>query len=198
MSDRVGFTIRIDTRHAERVAESLRNMPHKIPNAVAGAINKTLGKVKTLIANGITEATTLKRGRVLKGTTLIPATPKHLSGQVRLKGRQVGAINFKTNKVRGKGYKFTFMKGDTPIHFRHAFAATLMNGNKQIAQRWKPGGGKPVNRHPILTIYGPSIFTIYHRNPQIEQDANAKGGQIFSQELDRQINRFLKVPASKT
>jgi hypothetical protein len=185
-----GFSITIDAKDAQFLAQELASMPQKIPQAIASAFNKTIAKVKTSIARGIVDATTLKYGRVIDGTFTRKATKTNLYAGVSFKGRQIGAVNFKTSKIRNRGFKVTMMKGDKPIHFKHAFVATGKSGNTQMFNRRKLGS-RIAARLPLDTIYGPSLGTIYRKHPKIEQAANELANATIRQELESQVNRFL-------
>jgi hypothetical protein len=185
-----GFTVTISSRDADVVARELAAMPKRIPQAMASAINKTMARLRTVIADGIKDATTLKRGRILKGTNLYKASPQKLSARVTFKGRQIGAIQFKNSVSKKRGVKVTFMRGDSPVHFRHGFKGVGKSGNEHLFLRARKGG-KPVPRLPIENIYGPNLGTIYAKNPHIEANANKLANEIIRKELESQVNRFL-------
>lgn len=185
-----GFSITISTDDSDYLARELAEMPQRIPQAIASAFNKTIGQVKTSIARGIKDATTLKYGRIISGTNTTKATKSRLYAGVSFQGRQIGAINYRNSRVKNRGFKVTMMKGDKPQHFRHAFIATGKSGNTQIFNRKRKDGSIPP-RLPLQAIYGPALPTIYRKNPKIEQAANELAATIIREQLESQVDRFL-------
>jgi hypothetical protein len=193
-----GFTIKITSADSAFVSQSLASMPKRIPQAMAAAINKTVARVRTSIADGIKDATTIKSvRRILKGTHVSKASPSRLTARVTFQGREIGAIQFKHSATKRRGVKVTFMKGDSPQHYRHGFKRAGLGGNVHLFERGKALNKKKANakgiahRLPLSTFYGPNLQTIYERAPQIERDANKLANEIIRKELESQVNRFL-------
>lgn len=196
------FRLTISTRQANYVASQLSAMPHKIPQVLAGAINKTLLKVRTYMVRSIREATTLKYGRILDKADIDKANPSKLHGKVVLAGRAVGAIQYKHTASRTNGVTVTMMKGDSPIRFRGGFKAFGIKGNQQLFYRvlgsyYKVGDlahdkrniGRRKERQKA--IYGPSLDKIFLRHPTMRTDSVRVGSETFEESIMNQVDRAL-------
>lgn len=199
----MAFNVIITTAQVDRIAKALRDVPRKLPQAIAGAINKTLPRVRKGIAQDIQEVMNLKYGRIIKGATITKASQSSLSGSVVFAGRAVGAIQYKHSASKTRGVSVTFTKGGRALNFRHAFKGVGINSNEHIFSRkpgewyevgakahYKPNVGRRAEK--ITAIYGPSLQTIYANHPRIFYAANDAARTIIDAELEKQIARFTK------
>lgn len=197
-----GFTFKIDTRDADFVAYWLRDMPKQIPKVMAQAINRALPGTRKVITSGFKSVTTIrKKSRILKDTHVFKANTSSLTGTIRFTGRTIGAINFEHTAGVG-GVSFRLMAGDSPIRMRHGFKATGASGNKQLFGRVLGSGykvGKRAHHKPnigrlmerIESFKGPSLRTIYDRNPQINEAARRTADAIVKKNVLASVNFFL-------
>jgi hypothetical protein len=197
------FTFKIDARDADFVAQSLRNMPNQIPKVMAQAINRALPGTRKVITAGLKDATTIrKKSRIIKGTNVKKATASNLTGKITFDGRTIGAIEFEHTANKTAGVAFRLMPADTPIRMRHGFRGTGAGGNKHLFQRvrgsyykvgsrahYKPNVGRRTER--IESFKGPSLRTIYDRNPAIDRAAHAAADAIVKKNIAASLKFFL-------
>ena len=197
-----GFTVTIDDRDIRELQRQLAAMPKRIPQAIAAAINKSLGRARTVIIDGIQGATTLRtRSRIIKGTHVDRANRNKLAGRVVFDGRPVGALQFRHSVTKRGGAVYQPIPTLPPIRAPHAFrargqvgktkASQSGVGNLHIFQRVRKGAMR-VPRLPLFTHYGPSLHTIYRNAPQVERAAHAVVASVIREQLYSQVDRFLQ------
>lgn len=205
----VAVSVKFDSRQVERARVELAGISNGLNKALSGAINKVLTKGRTEVVRGLTEVLDIKPSAVRKTPggkeriSIQRANPGKLEGFIRILSRPIGLINFKIKEKRkkkrrkwgasypGEGIFGKVYKAGPAIRLKHAFIATGASGNKHVFQRSKVGGGYS-KRHPIESLKGPSLLTVYRENPELHQRTENRIQEELAKELDSQINRFLK------
>jgi len=197
------LAITIKSESLDYVANQLRDMPKKIPQAIANAMNAGLRSGQSAIVRGVKKVVTITdKDRIIKDTMIRKATPSNLSASVTITGRPIGALQFKHTVVKGAGATLTAFKSQGTQIFPGGFKGIGASNNAHLFMRirgtsyhvgsrahHKPNIGR--NMEKIRPIYGPKLSTIYSRNPQIKMDATAKSQKSLTNRLLSQVDRFL-------
>lgn len=121
---------------------------------------------------------------------------------VRLTGhfRGVGLRNFDGRSTR-KGVSAKVFRGGARSSEAGAFAARLLNGNLQFVQRFgdkvemQKGRYIGKRRQRLEVLYGPTVAQMLAKGRRPDRLAD-HGRQVVRDEMDRQINYYLRNPAA--
>lgn len=206
-----GLRVTFEPDALRRADEDLKGVTNGLPRAQAGAINKVLPRIRTVVTNELGGVLTAKRNNIL-GRVRIghKATPQKLSGSIHIQLRQIALINFKHKEKRrkrgwgtrasGSGVTVQIYKNGAAQTFPHAFIATGRRdqsgggGNRHIFQRVSNAAGRRVARFPVVSLKGVSLMKEYQKRPDMQARVNDRIGLETTKQLESQTDRLLKRP----
>ena len=201
--------VRVSQEQIDNLRTELAGVKNGVNKAVVGAINKTLPKGRTIVVDQLWEKLAIKRrGNIFHRTSVIKATSANPAGAIRILGRQIGLINFKTKDTNarrrgGSGVIAQLYRSGESEIFPKAFIGIGASDNKHVFQRL-PGKGhiitdkahhKPnIGRRAqsLESLKGMSLLKAYKDHPEIEAASVEKVGAEFGNQLSSQIDRLLK------
>jgi hypothetical protein len=204
--------VRFSEASMRQAEADLVGVANGMPKAIAGAINKVLGKAKTSTVNELTNLLTAKRGNILGRVKIHRqdrATPQKLDGRVSILQRRIGLVNFKHTEKRkkrgwgtkksGTGVTVQIYKSGGTLSNPNAFLAVGKKdqaggkGNKHIFEREGRFGPRPA-RFPIIRLNGVSLMTEFENRKDMQGRVRARIATEMDKELASQVNRLLGRP----
>lgn len=177
-----------------------------MPTALAQAINRVAGTVRTRTTRSVAKATGLKQAPIRRRVVITrKATKTSPEAELRIKGRPLNLIEFKptpktpeASQRKRKGIR-TSAWGSRRLH-REAFIARMPNGSVIVVKRSAAGKrgkkirtGKWANRSPhIEAMFGPGIA-----NTAAEQALRAERRATIDERLPIELKRALKFRISR-
>lgn len=184
------FETRVRASVLAEVDSALGDIPGAVDRAGAAAVNKTLAKMKTRTARGLAAHLTVKQANLRRRIFVVKATKSALFGSVKIMGRPIGLINFKTLDTKRTGVRYQIKKGGPVYEEPDTFIATGKFENRHVFARLSS------RRLPIATQFSQRLYDLFNDSP-VPADLEAwTPGELTSQ-LRSQIDRFLAKPKRK-
>ena len=176
--------VTLTTSQLEQLRTEMEGIPNGVNRCISGAINKTVAKGKTFAKKNLAAELTIKSKNLSRRIFANKSTAANLRGSVKLMGRAVGLINFKTVDTKKRGVVYQIFKSGKPETLRHAFIATGINKNPHVFQR------KSDARLPIENMKSQRLYDHYMTlgiPPRLIEFM----GKDFWVQTKSQIDRFL-------
>jgi len=175
--------------NVKAIQQQLGKKSKKVSKAANQAINKTIGRGKTMMKRELKEALTTKTMKpIADRMTIWKSNPRTLYGNIKIKDKFLNLINFKgarQDKKPGGGVIAT-VAGVSRKYKGHFIAMSPSSkGSKRLA--WHRKGS---TRMPIDTSVGKGISQAYEKRKQ-------KIGKFMSNEFLEQLHRAIKYHLNK-
>lgn len=178
-------TLRFDTTQAQR---AIRLLGDRAPIAIARALNRANGSMRTLMARSVSQDLKLKVGTVRDELVMTPATQQRQVAMLSVAGKRIPVYDFNAKgpmPSRGKGRGVT---ARTPAgRYPRAFIARMPSGHMGVFERV----GK--TRLPIRELFGASLPHVFHKYADV---VLARGNEALQKNLQSEINHLLRQIAA--
>lgn len=175
------FVLRLDSTAAQKAMASLGK---KAPTAIARALNRAGGSMRTAMARDVSLDVKLKVGVVKEQLRLTKATAQRQAIQLSVTGKRIPVEDFNArgplpSRGRGRG-----VRANTPARvYPTAFRARMPTGHVGVFQRV----GK--TRLKIRELFGPSLPHVFVKY----QDATlARGQEQLTKNLASEMSFLLR------
>jgi hypothetical protein len=199
------YTVTASTASLSQVTAQLRGIDGGVRKAAVPAVNKTLSKGRTWLRQGLTKFLTIKSSNLNRRIFVSKATQWDFEGSIKLMGRKIGLINFKSEDTRksaydptGKGVFAQVIRGGPVLRLPFAFIAKGRYGNKV-----SPAGNVHVfqrdgaGRSPIETQYSQRLYDLFKQSPvpaQLKRDLPVELRKNLNTEANRVLINVLRKP----
>lgn len=183
---------------------ALHGIPGTVDKAAVAAVNKTLGRMRTQVSQGLAGPRgylNLKQSNLKRRLIVKKASKGNAYGSLKIMGRPIGLVNFNAKDTRkstydasGKGVFASVIRGGPRVgaygrngqfnDLNYAFIAEGLNGNQHVFIR------RADARLPIDTMFSQRLYDLFKESP-----VPNKLREFVPDELDKQlrsqIDRFL-------
>jgi hypothetical protein len=182
--------------------------PAQVKQACFQAVTRTTNKAKAICAEAVLSQFTVARKYVVGTNRRAAVTSKVTRGDVpegivTIKSVPLPFTAFKVQDARPFGVYVTLDKARPPLHFRHAFLATVASraqsdqgvSHRGVFVRTKARDPKKATprgiswRLPMKELQGPSVLSRINV-PATRAEVLAKVGNELAKQLDSQVSRF--------
>lgn len=186
------ISVKVEQRELDALLRELGEWPAEIPKASARAVNKTLGKVQTLVIGETAAVSGLKAKGVRKRMSILKAFVKgskvRLDASIRFYPQKIGLINKKGQRPPQSGNFYVGGKARTPTPIRHkSFRQTMKSGHVGYMVRTER------QRQPIKELFTEGVIDALEKNPQVIANA----AKLAAEDLPKQVMSQIDYVISK-
>lgn len=172
---------------AQSVAEIVRQIRERAPQAEVRALNRAAVSVRTLLVKNIAADTGLKSGTVRERISITNATESSKVARVSVSGKRIPLIDFGARgpePSRGRGRGVTARNPGGAGRYPHAFIATVgTGGHRGVFER------RTRKRLPIRELFGPSLPHVFNK---FVPEAIARGEEALVKNLQSELSHALR------
>jgi len=196
-----GFKIDINKEDLANVQKTLRGVKNGYEKVVVGALNKTIGGVKTDTVAEISNIITPTKTIIRRSIIVEKASYNKLSAAVRISPKGIPLIAYRARTTK-KGVTAQIYKKSKRTLYPFCFIATMKSGHKGVFSREKPPYKSHTQRKlpwiilgrkyrlPINQKFGPMAPDIAKR-ASVMNPILAKAGVRLKKEIDVKLNHEL-------
>lgn len=193
------ITLQIDPQALREVQDLLAGIPRSVPKALATAINKTLPRLRTLVAREVQEELNIPYGGILHTMSIRKASRENVTGSVYVRRIPMPLIMYHAKQTKD-GVSVAVRRSEGRETIKGAFIATMPGGHEGVFKRRHGSTHRTLVRDgkrrstelPIKQLYGPTVVGVVAGKPGMADKLQEQGNAILAQNVESQTQWLLE------